>query len=56
MTARNGGGDRAALKRYAEAIGLWRSRFNTCEIATMLGLPECTVANWVANFRDVVHS
>ena len=41
-------------KRYAEAIALWSARFDTAEIAARLDLPESTVANWVANFRDVV--
>lgn len=32
---------------------MWLSKFDTSEIAGQLGLPECLVARWVANFRDL---
>lgn len=44
--------ERAALKQYADVIGLWCSRFDTAEIAERTGLAEHLVAKWVANFRD----
>lgn len=44
---------RGSLKKYREVISMWLSRFDTCEIALQLDLPECLVASWVANFRDL---
>lgn len=32
---------------------MWLSRFDTAEIAAAVDLPECLVAAWVANFRDL---
>jgi hypothetical protein len=51
-----GGNERSELKRYAEAIAMWNARFDTHEIAQQLRLPECTIARWVANFRDLVRA
>jgi hypothetical protein len=48
-----GGADRKALRRYAEAVQMWAQKFDTFEIAARLGLPECIVACWVANFREM---
>lgn len=48
--------ERGALKRYAEAVSLWRARFDTAEIARRLDLPEATVARWVANFREMARA
>lgn len=48
--------ERAALKRYAEAIAMWRAHFDTAAIADRLNLPESTVARFVANFREVVRA
>jgi hypothetical protein len=46
---------RAQLKRYAEALAMWHSRFDTYEIAGRLGLPESVIATWIANYRDLMH-
>jgi transposase-like protein len=48
--------ERIALKRYAQVIALWTSRFDTAEIAARLDVPEAIVARWVANFRDQMHA
>jgi hypothetical protein len=45
---------REQLKRYAEALAMWHSRFDTCEIAELLSLPELLVWSWVANYRDLM--
>lgn len=47
-----GGAERAQLHRYADAIAMWCSRFDTQEIALELKLPEHQVARWVSNFRE----
>jgi hypothetical protein len=44
---------RKQLRCYADVIAMWVARFDTQEIAIHVGLPEHTVARWVANFRDV---
>lgn len=44
------------LRRYADVIALWIARYDTSEIAAQLDLPESTVANWIANFRDVTRA
>lgn len=46
--------NRSALKKYAEALAMWASKFDTTEIAVHLKLPEFTVAKWVANYRDLM--
>lgn len=43
-------------KRYAEAISMWCSSFNSAEIAHELKLPEHIVARWIANFQDVMRA
>lgn len=42
------------LSRYAEVVHLWRAKFDTQQIADMVGLPEHLVARWVANFRELL--
>lgn len=44
---------RDQLKKYRDVISLWLSKFDTQEIANETKLPECLVARWVANFRDM---
>jgi hypothetical protein len=46
---------REQLRRYAEALAMWHSRFDTCEIAGRLGLPESLISTWIANYRDLMH-
>jgi hypothetical protein len=46
---------RDQLKRYAEALAMWHSRFDTNEIAVYLRLPESLISTWVANYRDLMH-
>jgi hypothetical protein len=48
--------ERANLKKYADAIGLWNAGFDTMSIATRLKLQESVCARWVANFRDQVRA
>ncbi len=38
---------------YAEVIRLWCAHYDTMDIANRTGVPEHTVARWVANYRDV---
>lgn len=44
---------RGHLKKYREVISMWLSKYDTSEIGAQLDLPECLVAAWVANFRDL---
>jgi len=41
------------IRLYAEVVKLWSHRMDTFDIARRLDLEQSTVANWVANFRDV---
>lgn len=42
------------IKHYAEAVSMWNARFDTAEIAAQLGVKECLVARWIANYRDIM--
>lgn len=44
---------RERLKKYGRVIALWLAKFDTFEIAAEVDLPECLVAAWVPNFRDM---
>lgn len=46
--------ERAQLRFYADVIALWSAKFDSAEIAQQTGLPEATVARWIANCRDVM--
>jgi hypothetical protein len=46
---------RTQLRRYAEALAMWHSRFDTSEIAGQLQLPESLISTWIANYRDLMH-
>lgn len=45
---------RKQLTRYADVLAMWTSKFDTSEIAGTLALPECLVAKWIANYRDLM--
>lgn len=47
---------RAQLKRYAEVLAMWHSRYDTAEIAAHLRLLEPLVSTWVANYRDLMRA
>lgn len=51
-----GGAERTELRRYAQAIAMWTSRFDTRDIAEALNVPEAVAAGWVANFREQVRA
>lgn len=46
---------RAQLKRYAEALAMWHSRFDSWEIAKRLQLEESLVVRWIAHYKDLMH-
>jgi hypothetical protein len=46
---------RTQLKRYAEVLAMWHSRFDTDEIGRRVRLPEHLVTTWIANYRDLMH-
>lgn len=46
--------ERAQLRLYADVTALWSAKLDSAEIARQTGLPEATVARWIANFRDVM--
>jgi hypothetical protein len=35
---------------------MWAARFDTADISAALRLPEATIAQWVANFREAVRT
>jgi hypothetical protein len=55
QSSRGGASGRTQIKSYAQVVALWSARYDTAEIAKLLDLPECIVARWVANFRDLLH-
>lgn len=44
--------DKQQLRRYADAITMWRRGFDTAYIARELEIPEPLVERWVWNFRE----